>query len=60
MVRIDPPSERECERCGRQEVWDDAAGVWRAVEVDGEVRTGRAHCLHDWDINGSYHPVEEA
>lgn len=55
MIRIVPPNERECERCGRVEVWDDDRGVWAA---SGE-QTGKAHCLHEWDINGNYSPVEE-
>lgn len=59
MTRIDPPTERECERCGRREIWDATAGVWRAVEEDGDAVTGQAHCLHDWDINGAYNPIEE-
>ena len=55
MIRIVPPDERECERCGRVEAWDDDRGVWAA---SGDA-TGNAHCLHEWDINGSYSPVEE-
>lgn len=55
MVEIVPPRERECERCGRREVWDSDAGVWRAED---DV-TGQPHCLHEWDINGTYTPVAE-
>ena len=59
MIRIEPPTERECERCGRKAVWDDEHGVWRAVEENGERRVGQAHCLHEWDINGTYNPAVE-
>lgn len=56
MIQIVPPTERECERCGRLEVWDDDHGVWTASDD----KTGSAHCLHEWDINGNYSPVETA
>ncbi|WEL17928.1 Zn finger domain containing protein [Halorhabdus sp. SVX81] len=56
MIRIAPPNERKCERCGRKEVWDDDRGVWAARDDDW---TGSPHCLHEWDINGSYNPIEE-
>ncbi|MFW5956505.1 MAG: HEWD family protein [Halorhabdus sp.] len=59
MTRIDPPTDRTCERCGRQEVWDGTQGVWRTVESDGTRQAGRPHCLHEWDINGTYNPVAE-
>ncbi|MFB6202303.1 MAG: HEWD family protein [Halorhabdus sp.] len=56
MIQIEPPAERTCERCGRNEVWDDEAEVWRSPD---ETDAGRAHCLHEWDINGAYNPVVE-
>jgi hypothetical protein len=56
MVTIHPPTERECQRCGRQDVWDDAAGTWVIATVDGHKRVGNPHCLHEWNINGSYNP----
>jgi len=59
MVSIVPPSERECERCGRTEVWDAEAGVWRVPADNPDAERGRAHCLHEWDINGAYNPVAE-
>lgn len=55
---IVPPKERECERCGRQDVWDENVGSWRAAVEDGEPVTGDAYCLHEWDINGTYNPFE--
>lgn len=60
MPQIVPPTERECERCGRRERWDETAGVWRVIDSDDEVATGQAHCLHEWDINGTYSPIEES
>jgi len=56
---IDPPSERECELCGRRDVWDEAEGNWTIEVVDGERRSGNPHCLHEWDINGQYNPIDE-
>ncbi|EMA69540.1 hypothetical protein C461_02901 [Halorubrum aidingense JCM 13560] len=51
---INPPRERACELCGRQEGWDDDGCGWRIV---GD--PGNAYCIHEWDINGSYNPVSE-
>jgi hypothetical protein len=58
MTRIDPPRERECERCGRQDVWDTDRGAWTIATDDGKRQTGTPRCLHEWDINGAYNPVE--
>ncbi|MFW5939656.1 MAG: HEWD family protein [Halolamina sp.] len=46
------PERRNCERCGRVERYDDADG-W---EVD---RTGEKFCIHEWDIDGAFVPVDE-
>ena len=51
---IVPPTERRCERCGREDRWADDAGTW---VIDGEV--GSPTCIHDWDINGTYRPIRE-
>jgi len=59
MASVVPPRERTCERCGRKDVWDDEAGTWVAAVEDGTRRIGSPHCLHEWDINGSYNPLEE-
>ncbi|MFC6732777.1 MULTISPECIES: HEWD family protein [unclassified Haladaptatus] len=53
---IVPPRERTCERCGRHDVWDDATENWRIATVDGTKAAGNAHCIHEWDINGTYNP----
>ena len=50
---IDPPTERTCERCGREDRWDDEAETW-VVESE----QGSATCIHEWDINGEYNPVQ--
>jgi len=60
MTEITPPTERECERCGRREVWDDDRETFVAADVDGSPQRGAAHCLHEWDINGTYNPLQES
>jgi hypothetical protein len=57
MTTVEPPQVRVCERCGRKDVWDETKETWVAAEEDGEQRTGRAHCVHEWDITGSYNPI---
>ena len=52
------PSRRECERCGRIEHWDEDDETWRISEVDGERQVGNSHCIHEWDITGSFNPIE--
>jgi len=49
------PTERICESCGRTEVWNDDADTWRVDDDPGNV-----YCVHEWDINGNFLPVEEA
>ena len=51
---IVPPTERSCERCGRRERWDDDKQTWR-----GLTPSGTPHCLHEWDITGTYNPLSE-
>ncbi len=58
MTAITSPRERECERCGRRDVWDDEEITWRIAVVDDEKRSGNPHCLHEWDINGTFNPVD--
>lgn len=52
------PTDRTCERCGREETWDTGVESWRIVVVDGEKRTGNVYCVHEWDINGRFAPFE--
>jgi hypothetical protein len=56
MAELDPPAERECRRCGRRDVWDSDAVNWR-ISTDASV--GDRFCIHEWDINGTYKPVQE-
>ncbi|GAB7012687.1 HEWD family protein [Halolamina salina] len=44
------PDRRVCERCGRVERYD--GGVWRAD------RLGEVYCIHEWDIDGTFVPIE--
>jgi len=60
MVTIDPPTERTCERCGREDVWNADRQTWVIRTADGEKRVGSPQCLHEWDINGAYSPVVES
>ncbi len=53
MEAIIPPRNRRCERCGRVDSWDSDAQTWVAAN-----ERGSPHCLHEWDINGTYNPVE--
>lgn len=57
-AEIVPPTKRTCERCGRTDVWDEAAQNWVIADVDGERQVGNKHCIHEWDINGQYNPIE--
>ncbi len=54
MVTINPPKERICERCGRRDVWNDDQQTFVAKSGFH----GQPHCLHEWDINGRYNPLE--
>lgn len=47
------PTDRVCERCGRIERWDDEIESWVVDEEPGEI-----YCIHEWDINGSFAPIE--
>ncbi|MFW6458452.1 MAG: HEWD family protein [Halodesulfurarchaeum sp.] len=51
-LQIRRPDRRTCLRCGRTEEWDEAGETWRAVEV------GSVFCVHEWDITGTFNPIE--
>ncbi|WP_188976623.1 HEWD family protein [Halocalculus aciditolerans] len=53
MSVIRTPSERSCVQCGRDERWNPDQGSWEVAAETGSVR-----CIHDWDITGSFTPVE--
>mgnify|MGYP006284695493 CR=1 FL=1 len=55
---IRKPRSRSCELCGRQEVWSDQQGSWQIVTEDGQRAVGNPHCIHEWDITGSFTPIE--
>jgi hypothetical protein len=55
---LSPPTERECERCGRQDVWDERQREWTIATVDGERQVGDPYCIHEWDVTGAYNPFE--
>jgi hypothetical protein len=55
-VRIRRPRSRACERCGREERFDDASGSWVVAEAGA---VGEVYCIHEWDINGSFVPFED-
>lgn len=52
---IRAPSRRTCQDCGREEHWDADVENWR-VSNDA---LGDVHCIHAWDITGTFTPVEE-
>lgn len=59
-TELKTPQRRECECCGRREVWDDRGG-WRIATENDENDTravGNPHCIHEWDIDGAFRPFE--
>ncbi|MFC4549155.1 MULTISPECIES: HEWD family protein [Halorussus] len=54
MAELTPPEERQCLRCGRTDVWDDDATNWTIADDAGD-----PHCIHEWDINGTYVPIRD-
>ena len=67
------PTERACERCGRREVWDEDVGTWRVADPEEGVHAGDGsetgdddrpvgspYCIHEWNINGTFAPFEDA
>ena len=48
------PTLRTCERCGRTEEWNEEAESWRVSAASGD-----PFCIHEWDINGSFVPVDK-
>ena len=59
-VEIRKPTDRVCERCGRHEEWTAEADAWTVATEDGDPKSGSVFCLHEWDINGAFIPVEES
>ncbi len=48
------PTDRTCERCGRHEQWNAKTESWEI----GENAHGSIYCIHEWDINGRFMPIE--
>lgn len=55
---IRTPTERICEVCGRRERWESVAESWVIDSERGEEAVGDPHCIHEWDINGTFAPYE--
>lgn len=54
--RIRAPSRRICERCGRREAWDADQVSWVIDPHADDSAVGEPHCIHEWDINGTFSP----
>ena len=57
---LTPPTKRECDRCGRRDVWDEETANWTIAVEDGELKEGNSFCIHEWDVNGSYNPFRSS
>lgn len=49
------PTARTCEQCGRTEEWNDESESWRVSSSPGN-----PFCIHEWDINGSFVPIDKS
>lgn len=58
-ARLRKPTVRKCELCGREERWDETVDAWQLASEDGKKLAGNPHCLHEWDINGTFNPLGE-
>jgi hypothetical protein len=54
-VELRTPTRRECQQCGRVEIWDEDRGSW---VVDGDA--GDVYCIHGWDITGEFTPIRRS
>ena len=59
-TRLRTPEDRTCERCGREETWDETDHVWRIVREDGDRLVGDPYCIHEWDITGEFTPTGDS
>jgi hypothetical protein len=57
---VQPPDVRRCEQCDRVERWDERTESWCIDSEDGTRRVGDPHCIHEWDITGSYNPLDSS
>lgn len=58
-AQLRKPTVRECELCGRKERWDEDIDAWQLVREDGEKLAGNPHCIHEWDITGTFNPLND-
>ncbi|OAQ53830.1 hypothetical protein HTG_06075 [Natrinema mahii] len=56
-AQVRKPTARVCEECGRVERWDENLEAWQLALEDDEKQVGNPHCIHEWDINGTFNPV---
>ncbi len=54
-VQLRKPTSRVCERCRRLESWDENQDCWQLAAAED---VGDPHCIHEWDINGTFYPFE--
>lgn len=57
-IQLRRPTERTCELCDRREKWDENVDGWQIAREDGEKQVGEPHCIHEWDITGSFNPID--
>ncbi|WP_247728703.1 HEWD family protein [Halovivax limisalsi] len=55
---IRSPERRTCERCGRSERWNPTQQGWQVVTENETPQAGRPQCIHEWNITGTFSPVE--
>jgi hypothetical protein len=56
-TQVRKPTVRVCEQCGRSEQWDSGVDAWQLVREDGTKQIGNPHCIHEWDITGTFNPI---
>ncbi|AGB32227.1 hypothetical protein C488_11153 [Natrinema pellirubrum DSM 15624] len=58
-TQVRKPTARVCEECSRVERWDETLEAWQLALEDDEKQVGNPHCIHEWDINGTFNPVND-
>ncbi|SEQ32165.1 HEWD family protein [Natrinema salaciae] len=59
-AQVRKPTARICEACGRGEQWDDDLEAWQIARDGDRKQVGNPHCIHEWDITGTFKPVDAA
>lgn len=54
---IRAPTVRRCERCGRIEQWNSSQSAWICRRPDENRLPETRHCIHEWDVTGSFCPI---